>query len=255
MADGSQGSAVPVAGLPQLRKGRGPAAPIAKDINSLSSAVAAMNGVTHDGMQPAMLRLVRTVAGEESYPDDTTEPNTYNIKFYQPHQYTKSPGKQTITKTARHADSAADDVMLNLAALGAWSAGLYIPVDTDIWAFQLGGRWFTWFGAAGGESLGFYKYEITGSVVAGSPRTAKAKIYDADDETSIIATNQDWVGNCSIFDDQDVGSVGICVKSGSKYYAVNAPGCGADIGSSAGVYLGPVAPSDTSLVWIDTSGL
>lgn len=100
-----------------------------------------------------------------------------------------------------------------------------------------------------------FVYELTEVLTLGSPSTAKADIYSKDNESTLIASDQDWVGNLTMFDDQEVGDRGICVKVGGKYYAVNAPGCGDGLSSSAGVYVGPTPPADTSLIWIDTSGL
>lgn len=107
-------------------------------------------------------------------------------------------------------------------------------------------------GGAGGGKL--FVYEISAVITTGTPSTATADIYDPDDESTLIESDASWVGNLAMFDDQAVGQRGICVKNGSVYYAVNAP-CGDTSASPVGVHIGPTAPSDTSLLWIDTSGL
>lgn len=108
--------------------------------------------------------------------------------------------------------------------------------------------------AAGSNGANFYVYVLTESPVLGSPTTGVAAIYSADDEYTLIQAEAPWIGNKEMFDDQVYGDTGTCIKVGNTYYAVNAPGCG-DGGGASGVYIGPTAPSDTSLLWVDTSGL
>lgn len=76
---------------------------------------------------------------------------------------------------------------------------------------------------ADSDGANSFVYEITGSIVLGSPTTAKVTIYSKDDESTVIATNQDWIGNLTMFDEQGVGDRGICIKVGAVYVAQNAP--------------------------------
>lgn len=104
-----------------------------------------------------------------------------------------------------------------------------------------------------------YVYEITGSFTAGSPATAKATIY-ARDEVTVVETDADWVGNLHMFDDHSVGSKGICKKVGSVYVAENSPcasvaGGGGLTTQPSTVVVSATPPTNTSVLWIDTSGL
>lgn len=110
----------------------------------------------------------------------------------------------------------------------------------------------------GGGKSNSYVYEITGSFVAGSPATAKATIF-ARDEVTVVATNVEWIGNLHMFDDHAVGSKGICKRVGNVYVAENSPCSTAGNAASATplstVVVSSTPPADTSVVWIDTSGL
>ncbi len=111
----------------------------------------------------------------------------------------------------------------------------------------------------GGGKSNSYVYQITGSFVAGSPATAKATIY-ARDEVTVVATDADWIGNLHMFDDHAVGSKGICKKAGNVYVAENSPCASVGGGSGASapvstVVVSATPPADTTVLWIDTSGL
>lgn len=71
----------------------------------------------------------------------------------------------------------------------------------------------------------FFGFELTSAVTTGTPSTATAKIVEPDDESTEIETGVTLTLNYAMFDDLASGDKGICVKSGGKYYAVNAP-CG-----------------------------
>lgn len=107
----------------------------------------------------------------------------------------------------------------------------------------------------GGGSSEEYVYEITGSFVAGTPSTAKVTIYSKSDESTVIATNADWIGNLAMFDDHVVGTKGICTKAGSVYVAQNAPCDTTGAPATVTVHIGASPPASTSALWIDTSGL
>lgn len=109
--------------------------------------------------------------------------------------------------------------------------------------------------AAGGGAANFFVYELTADPTLGSPTTGFANIYSAEDESTLIASAAPWIANKTIFDDQVAGDGGTCIEVAGTYYAVNAIGCDSGSGGSPGIHIGPTAPSDTSLLWIDTSGL
>jgi hypothetical protein len=107
----------------------------------------------------------------------------------------------------------------------------------------------------GGGGANEFVYEITGSFVAGTPSTAKVDIYSYDDESTLLDSNADWIGNLAMFDDHTVGSRGICARVGNVYVAQNAPCDVTGSSANAPVSIGPTAPSNTASLWIDTSGL
>jgi hypothetical protein len=110
--------------------------------------------------------------------------------------------------------------------------------------------------AAGGGGVRFCVYEITTTPALGSPTTAKVTLYDADDESTVLDTDIDWVGNLEMFDDHIIGDRGTCVVIGTIAYAVTAP-CSVSGGGGGGstVHIGTSPPVSTSSLWIDTSGL
>ena len=118
--------------------------PIVTDITKLAGAIRDLQGAK-TGIIAPYLRLAITKAGSGTYPTLVSEPNVYGFKFRNVHDYTTTPGLQSVTSTLRHSDTETDDVVLNLAALGGWSDSLYIPEDTDIFVFELAGKWFTWY--------------------------------------------------------------------------------------------------------------
>lgn len=119
--------------------------------------------------------------------------------------------------------------------------------------------YFPAIGGGGGAGGKFCVYTITGSKVNGTPTTAKVSVYDPDDETTLIASDVDWIANLTMFDDQTDGDRGTCMyySKDNKAYAVNAICVGGGGGGSPAtpVEIGPTAPTDTTALWIDTSGI
>lgn len=108
----------------------------------------------------------------------------------------------------------------------------------------------------GGSGVTWYVYEHTQAPVLGSPTTGVVEVYDKDNESTLVDTEIPWVGNLTMFDEQIIGDRGTCLLINGTAYAINAPCSGSGTPSStSGLHIGPTAPTNTTLLWIDTSSI
>lgn len=153
-----------------------------------------------------------------------------------------------VTMSAAHARSASSDRMRPDYRNAEYLPGSFHvdPRRSDAFYPAPGG---------GGASIKMYVYEHTETPTLGAPTTGVVDLYDKDDESTLFDTDVEWVSNLEMFNEQIIGDRGICLLIGEVAYAFNAPCSGGTPSSSTGLHIGTTAPADTTLLWIDTSGL